>query len=57
MFLCFFIRISSAYLFTLANAVGCCGLVDGLYLFTVYALPLTMLCIAFGSDWHFSLPA
>jgi hypothetical protein len=30
--------------------VGWCGLVERLYLFTLYALPLTMLCIAFGSD-------
>jgi hypothetical protein len=33
-----------------SSPVGCCGLVGGLYLFTSYALPLTILCIAFGSD-------
>ena len=46
--------ISSAYLFT---PVGCRGLVEGLYLFTLYALPLTVLCTAFGSDQLLSLPA
>ena len=39
--------ISSAYLFT---HMGCRGLVEGLYLFTLYALPLTALSTAFGSD-------
>ena len=39
--------VSSAYLFT---PVGCRGLVEGLYLFTLYALPLTTLGVAFGSD-------
>nr|DAF88607.1 MAG TPA: hypothetical protein [Siphoviridae sp. ctqzz19] len=33
-----------------------CGLVGILYLFNPYALPLTILCIAFGSDSHFSIP-
>ena len=45
--------VSSAYLFT---PVGCRGLVEGLYRFTLYALPLTTLGVAFGSDWHLSLP-
>jgi hypothetical protein len=30
--------------------------VEGLYRFTLYALPLTTLGVAFGSDWHLSLP-
>lgn len=51
---------SSAYLFT--HIYECRDLVDGLYLFTIYALPLTMLLIAFGSDYlancyWFRLPA
>ena len=45
--------VSSAYLFT---PVGCRGLVEGLYRFTLYALPLTTVAVAFGSDWHLSLP-
>jgi hypothetical protein len=45
--------VSSAYLFT---PVGCRGLVEGLYRFTLYALPLTAVSAAFGSDWHLSLP-
>ncbi len=45
------IRISSAYLFSYRENLGnCCGLVGELYLFIAYALPLTILCIAFGSD-------
>jgi hypothetical protein len=45
--------VSSAYLFT---PMGCRGLVEGLYRFTLYALPLTTVSVAFGSDWHLSLP-
>jgi hypothetical protein len=33
------------------------GLVERLYLFTLYALPLTIFYIAFGSDSHFRVPA
>jgi hypothetical protein len=34
------------------HLVRCRGLVEGLYLFTLYALPLTTLRVAFGSDFH-----
>ena len=44
------IRISSAYLFIFNLMVRCRGLLERLYLFTLYALPLTILNIAFGSD-------
>ena len=33
------------------HPVGCPGLVEGLYLFTLYALRLALLCDAFTSDY------
>ena len=55
----FFIRISAplqyspAYLFAkdiFVLTTRQCGLLEGLYLFTLYALPLSMVPMAFGSD-------
>jgi hypothetical protein len=50
-------RVRPAYLFTFNLMIRYRGLVDGLYLFTIYALPLTKLNLAFGSDSHRRVPA